>query len=336
MRDFAAARGFEDLWRLFGGRKLYGPFNGSDFRAQVARIVRHAPEVGVHANGAPRSRRRLREHLGYISRHGDLPLEGPDQEILQGKTATHALAGDWAWEAAISSRDTQATPICRSLVLSAPQSCDRDAVERGVRSFCNRLLNRFDFVFARHDDTPFPHAHLAVRARSRDGEPFKLGPADLWRWRELFAEELQKEGLEVVGTPRSVRGVSLRSETHRMLRLRRDYEAGLADEPKHMQKLRADAMRLARGDDARLNPAEEALLSKRKAVRQAFAQLANHLARSDAAEDLDLARQIESFLAEMPAAHTKRFLLAQQMQAADLHRAMRRQRERRDDPVRER
>ena len=59
---------------------------------------------------------------------------------------------------------------------------------------------------ARHEDTDHPHVHVAVRAVGHDGLRLAPGPADLQQWRERFARELRRLGVEAEATPRQARG----------------------------------------------------------------------------------------------------------------------------------
>lgn len=329
MADFTPIAGFEDLWRAIGGRRIYKFSSGAgDGRARLARMVRRAPEVVVSAVGASHSRRRLREHLSYISRKGELVLEGSDGERMKGRAALADIAEDWAWGAAVNSHDTRATPISRSMVLSAPSGSDRDAIEAGVRAFCaERLDGRWDFCLAHHRDTPNPHAHLVVRVLGHDGEMFHLSPSDLWLWREGFAEALQREGLDVQATPRRARGITLKAQSTAARYLREDYEAGRRIEPRFMKAAQEEASRLIRGDGADLKPWEEALLERRRIIRAAFSRVAAELERSATPSDRELAQGIAVYLREMPPPHTKRFLAAQQQQARLLRTSIQHDRE---------
>jgi type IV secretory pathway VirD2 relaxase len=54
----------------------------------------------------------------------------------------------------------------------------------------------------RHNDTGHLHVHITVGA---DGRRLAPGPADLQHWRERFALELRRLGVEAEATPRVAR-----------------------------------------------------------------------------------------------------------------------------------
>ncbi|WP_374323052.1 hypothetical protein [Brevundimonas sp.] len=90
--------------------------------AQLARIIRRAPEVMVKVTGSTRDGDHLMRHLDYTSRNGSLNLEGPDGERFEGRAAMRVLASDWAVEAMLEPRGRRDRPLSRSIVLSMPRA----------------------------------------------------------------------------------------------------------------------------------------------------------------------------------------------------------------------
>lgn len=48
----------------------------------------------VKVTGRTRDAAHMRAHLGYISRNGELPLEGPDGALFAGRREVRDLAAD--------------------------------------------------------------------------------------------------------------------------------------------------------------------------------------------------------------------------------------------------
>ena len=54
-------------------------------RQKLNALARRAPEVMVKISGSPTGMRQIRAHLDYISRNGELELEGQDGERFVGR-----------------------------------------------------------------------------------------------------------------------------------------------------------------------------------------------------------------------------------------------------------
>ncbi|WP_262422604.1 hypothetical protein [Brevundimonas denitrificans] len=131
MSDFRRPLGFEDALRppvdvrraRITRPVLRPPGRAGDAAAygQLARIIRRAPEVMVKVTGKTRDGGHLKRHLDYISRNGELTLEGSDGARFEGRAAVQALASDWAAEAAMSPGRRGDSPLSRSIVLSMPK-----------------------------------------------------------------------------------------------------------------------------------------------------------------------------------------------------------------------
>ena len=95
-----------------------------------------------------------------------------------------------------------------SIVLSMPVGTDPDRMKDAVRAFARAEFGEtFPYVFAFHQDAKGeqPHIHLSVRALGVNGERLNPRKADLADWRERFALELRRLGIEATATPRIAR-----------------------------------------------------------------------------------------------------------------------------------
>ncbi len=84
----------------------------------------------------------------------------------------------------------------------------RDRVEDAARTWARETLGgRHDYLLARHNDTKHQQVHVTVRAVGYDGKRLAPGPDDLQAWRERFALELRRLGVEAEASRRQARGV---------------------------------------------------------------------------------------------------------------------------------
>lgn len=252
--------------------------------AQLARIIRRAPEVMVKITGRTKDGGHLRSHLDYISRNGKLKLEGPDGERFEERAEIKALAAAWTLEAALEPGGRRDRPLSRSIVLSMPRGTDVMRVHDAARAFAAEAFgDRFPYVFALHDEGGHPHVHLTVRALGADGSRLNPRKADLEVWRQRFAQALRDRGVEAEASPRRARGVLHKAERTPVRKMRRYWEKGT---PAPLFLMRADQADGAKSGKAAL---WEYRQRRRQAlIRRALAAEAVALSRSDRPEDRSL------------------------------------------------
>ncbi|MRK19071.1 hypothetical protein FUT48_00035 [Pseudomonas sp. JG-B] len=99
------------------------------------------------------------------------------------------------------------------LILSMPEGTEPEAVRDATRQFAQRVFGKnHDYVFALHTDTKSPHCHLTVKCQGHDGTRLNPRKADLQRWREEFADQMEQQGYMANATPRQTRGVTQKAE----------------------------------------------------------------------------------------------------------------------------
>ena len=150
----------------------------------------------------------LLAQFDYITRNGILPLETQDGECITERARLLALHDDWLLANAADGRGRDAANATQSvaLTLSMPPGTPPDRVEAAARRWAqDSFAGTHDWVMVRHDDTEHPHVHIAVRAVGADGRRLAPGPADLQCWRERFARELRRLGVEAEATPHVAR-----------------------------------------------------------------------------------------------------------------------------------
>lgn len=321
MRDHGQVRGFEDDWRA---RALPGrrpPSNRTSLqpglglgRDQLVRVVSRAREVMVTVTGAIHSRPQLVRHLDYVTRQGRLDLEDQDGFALNGRQALKDLALDWSSLRQADSHRRPDSPIARTLVFSMPPATDGPALEAAVRAAAVRLWrDRFEYAWVRHTDTAHPHAHLVLGALGVGGERFNPDRTDLRRMRETFAQELRARDVAAEATPRRLRGVTRKAEKIAVRKMREQYERGDGAAPHTLEAAFVEASDAAFDRATPLKPWEVQIVETQTHVRGLYLQQAQTLARSPAPEDRKLAKSIETFVADMPPADTRRLEMARQL-----------------------
>lgn len=326
MSEFRTIRGFDNLWRPpAGGRKvisrepiLSGPGAGGvggGEKARLARVVKKAPEVMVKVTGRTKDGAHLGAHLDYISRKGELDLEQSDGAVIHGREAVRELAGDWASTGESDSRRRANTNMSISVVLSMPLGTDEARMKDAVRAFARAEFgDNFPYVFAFHQDAKGeqPHVHLAVRAMGLDGTRLNPRKSDLAAWRDRFAQELRRRGIEAESTPRRARGITQKPERTSVRKARERYERTGQNEPRVLREARREAQALARGA-AKAQPWDEQMRRRQAHIRATYMEAARVLSASGNAKDRALARDVETFVKAMPAPVSRRVAMARGM-----------------------
>ncbi len=150
----------------------------------------------VKVSGGGRTPGAVGAHFRYISRRGELELETDDGVQRQGKDVPAMLVEDWnldldgaldRWERIERGGRVAVPKLVHNIVLSMPA---------GTSSA--RLVL--------HTDQDHPHMHLVVSTHRLDGGRLNIRKADLRRWREQFARQLRRQGVEANATPALIRG----------------------------------------------------------------------------------------------------------------------------------
>lgn len=312
MSDFRRPLGFEEALRppidvrraRITQAVLRPPGRAGDAAAyaQLARIVRRAPEVMVKITGKTKDAGHLRRHFDYISRNGTLVLEGPDGERRQGREAVADLTDAWAAELALEPGRRRDSPLSRSIVLSMPAGTDPLRLYDAARAFARETFGeRFPYVFALHDEDRHPHVHLTVRVLGADGSRLNPRKADLEQWRQTFAQALRDHGVEAEASPRRARGVVRKAERTPVRKLRERFVDGRGDAPRVL----AGAVREAAGGRGGTAPWEAAVRERQRRIRRALTAEAVALTRSSRPEDRALGAALEDHVRGLPKVETR-------------------------------
>lgn len=301
---------------------------------RIARVARRAPETMVKVTGkCNKGLEHLKEHLSYITRNGKVVADTHDGSVLSGARAVRELAETWYSQRGSNRRTA---PLTYNLMLSMPPGTHRELFNLAAQRFAQRMFgDNHEYVLADHRDTQHTHVHLTVRARGNDGTRLQPRKAELQLWREWLAHELRAVGLEAEATSRSARGVVMKADRapvhHAKDRaagqLRRDVASetmGERVEDTHRaevdrrgstvlrSKICEAVAEVARGVPIADAPWEPKIRAKQRSVRAAWLEVADELS-SKGGEEKQIAADIRTFVASMPAVETEREMLRREV-----------------------
>ena len=310
------ANDIEQPWRLPGSVKgqdvkLGGSSRpvSSSAKERLHRIVNKTPEVMVKITGRTRGGAthltgHLKGHLDYITRNGRIQAETQDGERITNHAGLRALHDDWLLANALESRGRNGPNATQSvsLILSMPPGTPPDRLEMAVHTWARETFgSRHDWIMARHDDTDHPHVHVAVRAVGRDGRRLAPGPENLQQWRERFARELRRLGVEAEATPKQARGI-IRKASH--LGIKKAEQRGMEPLVRRAEKTKAaceaSSPKLPKPPDW-----SRGIQTRQENIRQSYLGYADELIKGDPT-DRQLARDIRRFVTDMPVPLTRR------------------------------
>ena len=216
-----------------GGPKASKPHKKSPLKpgsglANLRAAALKQPEVMVkiprRTSSNSKGMRGVRNHLDYISRKGDIPIETQDGEQLLGKTAVNDLTRDWQ---KLNIPDESKHREALNIVLSMPEHTNPDAVLNAARKFAAEQFAGHQYAFALHHEAhspgepKHPHVHLCVLMRDEFGQRMNPRKNDLFEWRVRFAEKLREEGVPCAATRRQHREQSQKPENGQLRAMRK-------------------------------------------------------------------------------------------------------------------
>jgi len=247
-------------------------------RSRIEATVRRAPQVMVKVTGGGRGMKAIAAHLRYITRNGRLEIEDDRGVVERGKDTLLDIERQWQFGGAHID-DVGHRREAFNVMLSMPRGTDPQTVLFAAREFAKIEFADHRYVMVLHDDQAHPHVHLAVKAESRYGQRLNPRKADLYRWRETFAERLRERGIDAEATRQVTRGRYRKRDNLWQVKAR---EEG----------------RLRRGMQSAATNAPTQL--GREAALDAWKKIALALANSASREDQDLATEIAEFVKDMP------------------------------------
>lgn len=170
--------------------------------------------VKIVPNGGAMDRTALGNQLGYLSRQGDVPVE--DSAVYGGGAldagGLASVLDGWSSEW----RGTPKFGHTGHFVVSFPAGTVPEAAYRAGRAFAEAAFasgdhgDRWDYVSTFHQDTAHPHLHIIVNKRGEDGtwlSTARTSALNTDALRSLQAECARAEGIDMVATPRLMRGL---------------------------------------------------------------------------------------------------------------------------------
>lgn len=266
----------------------------------------------VKITGRSRGTVHLKQHLDYITRNGKLLGETQDGTTIESRADLRALHDDWIAGNALTERSKPNPTAAQSVgvILSMPAGTPPDRVHEAARTWARESLPNNDWLLVRHEDKDHPHVHLTVRAVGYDGKRLVTGPADLQRWRETFARELRRLGIEAEATPRQARGAIRRNDGPALHRL-----AGRATPPIIEKRRQAEAIRGAKAaEPPKISAGDQAIQRRQQSIRLAYLAHADTL-DGGSNEDRRLAKDVRAFVAGMPVPLNRRQIMVTELQA---------------------
>lgn len=279
-------------------------------RARARRVANHAPEVMVKVSGNAKGGAHVQAHLDYISRNGKLEIEDERGDVIKGKEAVRFLAKDWAQDGGKRRANTRDTT---NIVMSMPSGTDPRDVQAAARAFAKVQFGKnYQYVMALHTDTDSPHVHLTVKNLGYDGHRLTVKNGDFQKWREVFAGELERRGVEAEATPRATRGVIKKGISQAIKHMRDRGQTPEVDQAKVREIVQGFADEKA-GKEPQPRPWEERIKERQTYVRKAWLTAAKDLIQSDSTEDQELGKEIATFVKDMPPMKTERHELQEKV-----------------------
>jgi hypothetical protein len=290
---------------------------------QIARTVRHTPEVMVKISGGGQSAMAVAAHFKYLSRQ-EFEIETDEGEHIKGKGSEKTLIEEWDLDldAAESRSPYRGVPgrkpakLVHNIVLSMLAGTPASGVLEASRAFARdhfALKHRYALVL--HTDQPHPHVHLVVKAMSEQGRRMNIRKETLREWRREFASQLRAQGIAANATERVVRGVTKPQKRDGI------YRAMRAGRSTQMQERLASVAAALRAGGIQVEPAKPQIVDTRRNVVRGWLDIRETL-RADGREGL--VNEVEHFLRDMPPPQTEREWLARALleHARDARRQM--------------
>jgi hypothetical protein len=267
-----------------------GKGSKADVRARLRAIVRQGRQVMVKITpGKNQTMRSVRKHLHYIGQDGQGVVYDQDGHAHRGEDEVNDLA--WKWQHVGPTMPEEAnTRLAFNIMFSMPEGTDERALFAAVQATAAIEFAGHQWAMGQHFDRPHVHCHISVKAEGMDGVRLNPRKADLQRWRERFAHELRKRGVEAEATRRASRMHQQRM--NKPWAVTRLETRGLSTNPAPAQ---ADRKRVHRWRDTEMQAASS------------YERIIDALQRSSDVADRVLARELAESLVGRQARTTVRY-----------------------------
>ncbi len=294
----------ENILLDLNGKSRAGRLTWSETTEQLKRMVARTPEVVVRVSGGAKTDAHVKDHLDYITRHGELEAADDKDDTICGKFAVAGLHDSWDLD---MSNGQGKYRQAFNLVLSMPSGTDPARLLKAAQNFARDQFggrHRYAMVLHTQETDPHkkppkhPHVHLIVKAEDRNGRRLNIRKVTLQIWRESFAEKLREQAIEANATKRYSRGVTQKSKSSAEYHItgRKEKSTALA------KRFEEAGKELQLGDTA-LKPWELAMAARR---RDAVRELAANAARLRQEGDVTLAASVDRLATMLPPLDTER------------------------------
>jgi hypothetical protein len=259
----------------------------------------------------------LKSHFSYISRKGALALDGADGERVRA-TGLPDLVDRWAFEALVANPRAS---IALPMILSMPADTPKEGLLDASRDFAQAAFGGGAYMLVLHEDRAHPHVHLTVHGVGPTGRRVIPYKETVEQWREVFAEQLRRHGIDAEASPRWARGVVRRQDRQALHHMRGRLLCGVGDTPRVLEAALAETLEIVLG--ARKLPADhQAALSFHESVYRRFAAEGDRLRRSPDADERAFGAAAIEFLEAMPERLTRHQTYVARLRLETLSRSL--------------
>ncbi|STX39282.1 relaxase/mobilization nuclease domain-containing protein [Legionella feeleii] len=202
----------------YGNRKNEIAYYEELSTAEQIRIAAGFQQAIVKVTSYGKGFDKVLNHLVYISRDFDLPLENQDKSLLQTRDDSIDLLSSWQsvfFDNRKNARDTV------HLVFSAPPGTNRATFKQLTREFLSEEYEgEHDYLFVQHDDTEHPHIHSVICMRSIEGKKLDPRKKYLRELRQRYAKKCRENGILLASSRRFERGLLGKSTKSELVHMR--------------------------------------------------------------------------------------------------------------------
>ena len=150
----------------------------------------------------------LTSHFERMFAHGQPHYRDTDDAAGEAWTFSPNMAEAYVdfWRPTEGPTGRERSVFAVAITLSMPTGTDPLANRGAVLAFASRKLASVEHVWVSGDQEG-PFTKFVIRYRDEDDRPFKSGPSDLRRYRDVYAQELCARGVAAQASTRSSRGL---------------------------------------------------------------------------------------------------------------------------------
>lgn len=274
--------------------------------ADMVRIAQKKTQAIYKISSFGKGEQRVRAHLRYITRNGNLELEDEKGNKFSSNHERYDLVNNWSIDFGNNDR-------CRDtmhLVLSTPPGTDRNEAKLAAKEFLDEEYGKsgHEYVFVAHEDTNHPHVHAVIKMTSSYGNKLNPRKAYLRKVREHFAQKCREHGIDVEASSRCERGLSGSSKRSEFVQMKRNSRVPYKDK-ELIEKIKSERQ----NEKAPFHPSDEKMVKRNQIIRKRYAEkakmleqkahdLSNHLEKE---KHLKASKLLDDYAKEMPIETTR-------------------------------